>query len=67
MVDKLVYECTENIDEVKVAEKTLTENIRKCSSSIMYIMLLSINFLTDVGISTCFFTINIWISIKKCL
>ena len=66
MVDKLVYECTENIDEVKVAEKTLTENIRKCSSSIMYIMLLSTNFLTDVGISTCFFTINIWISIKKC-
>ena len=66
MVDKLVYECTENIDEVNVAEKTLTENIRKCSSSIMYIMLLSINFWTDVGISTFFFTINIWISIKKC-
>ena len=32
LVDKLVEECTENIDEVKIAEMTLTENIHKCSS-----------------------------------
>ena len=32
IVYKLVEECTENIDEVKIAEMTLTENIHKCSS-----------------------------------
>ena len=26
LVDKLVDECTENIDEVKIVESTLTEN-----------------------------------------
>ena len=31
-VYKLVEECTENIDEAKIAEMTLTENIHKCSS-----------------------------------
>ena len=54
MVDKSVDECTENIDEVKIAEVTLTENMRKCSSCIMYIMLFSIIFTINVGISTYF-------------
>ena len=52
-VDKLVDECTENID-VKIAEVTLTENMRKYSSCILYIMLFSINFTINVGISTYF-------------
>ena len=51
---KLVDECTENTDEVKIAEVTLTENMRKCSSCIMYIMLFSIIFTINVGISTYF-------------
>ena len=54
MVDKSVDECTENIDEVKIAEVTLTKNMRKCSSCIMYIMLFSIIFTINVGISTYF-------------
>ena len=54
MVDKSVDECTENIDEVKIAEVTLTENMRKFSSCIMYIMLFSIIFTINVGISTYF-------------
>ena len=51
LVDKLVDECTENINEVKTAEVTLTENMRKCSSCILYIVLF---FTTNVGISTYF-------------
>ena len=54
LVDKLVDECTENIDEVKIAEVTLTENMRKCSSCILYTVLLSISFTINVGISTYF-------------
>ena len=48
--DKLVEECTKNIDKVNVAEVILTENMRKCISCILYIVLFSIN----VGISTYF-------------
>ena len=51
MVHKLVDKSTENIDEVKTAEVTLTENMRKCSSCILYIVLF---FTTNVGISTYF-------------
>ena len=51
MVDKLVDKSTENIDEVKTAEVTLTENMCKCSSCILYIVLF---FTTNVGISTHF-------------
>ena len=54
LVDKLVYECTENIDEVKIAEVTLTENNRKCSSCILYIVLFSIIFTINIGVSTYF-------------
>ena len=36
IVNKLVEECTANIFEVKIAEKTLTENTRECSSSTLY-------------------------------
>ena len=54
LVDKLVDECTENIDEVKTAEVTLTENMRKCSSCILYIKLFSVILKINVGISTYF-------------
>ena len=50
LVDKLVDESTENIDKVKIAEVTLTENMRKCSSFVLYIKLVFI-----------LFTVNIWI------
>ena len=54
LVDKLVVECTENIDEVKIAEVTLTKNMRKCSSCILHIVLFSIVFTINVGICTYF-------------
>ena len=54
LVDKLVVECTENIDEVKIAEVTLTKNMRKCSSCILHIVLFSIVFTINVGIGTYF-------------
>ena len=62
-------ECTENIDEVKIAEMALTEcnsigcnfvkNIHKCSSCTcssctLYIVLFSIIFTVNVGIITYF-------------
>ena len=53
MVHKLVDKSTENIDEVKTAEVTLTKNMGKCSSCILYIVLF---FTTNVvkRISTYF-------------
>ena len=40
LVDKLVAECTENIDKVKIAEITSTENVCVCSYTICVILLL---------------------------
>ena len=54
MVDKLVEECNENIDKIKIAEITLTENIHKCSSCTLYIVLFSIIFTINIGIATYF-------------
>ena len=52
LVDKLV-ECTENIDEVKLAKITLAEleNMNKCT---LYIVLFSIIFTINIGIGTFF-------------
>ena len=44
LVYKLVEECTENIDEVKITECKSIENIHKCSPCTLYIVLLSIVF-----------------------
>ena len=58
LVDKLV-ECTENIDEVKLAKITLAEhenkyeNMRKCSCT-LYIALFSVLLTINIGISTFF-------------
>ena len=49
LVDKLVEECTENIDEVKIA----CEN-NKCSSCTLYIVLFSIYFTIKIGVDTYF-------------
>ena len=64
LVDKLAErssaeECTENIDEVKNAEITSmelhsTENLHKCSSCTLYIVLFSRMFTVNIGIATYF-------------
>ena len=64
LVDKLAErcfseECTENIDEVKIAEITSmelhsTENIHKCISCTLYIVLFSMIFTINIGIATYF-------------
>ena len=58
LVDKLVEECTENVEKVKVAKTSLTEHENKhknkCSSCALYIVLFSIIFTIDVGTGTYF-------------
>ena len=56
LVDKLVKECTENIDEVNLAGITLAENKNKHKyiSCTLYTALFSIIFTINVGIGTCF-------------
>ena len=46
LLDKLVEECAENIDEVKIA----SENEHKCSSCTLYIVLFSIIFAINIRI-----------------
>ena len=50
LVDKLVEECNEIVEEVKIHDK----NENKCSSCILYIILFSIFFTINVGIATYF-------------
>ena len=50
LINKLVDECDENIDEVKMLDK----NEDKCRSSILYIVLFSKFFTVNVGIATYF-------------
>ena len=56
LVDKLVKECTETNNEVKLAKITLLENEinYKCSSCTLYIVLFSMVFAINVGIGTYF-------------
>ena len=56
LVDKLVEECTENVEEVKLAKITSTENKNKhkCSSCTLYIVLFSIIFTVKVEIGSYF-------------
>ena len=63
--DKLVEECTESIDEVKIAELTLTENMLKCSSCILYIVLISIILRLTLELELILFTTNIRIAKRK--
>ena len=48
LVDRLVDECAENIDEVKIAVKN------ECSSCMLYMVLFSILFTINAGIGTYF-------------
>ena len=50
MVDKLVHECNETVDEVKI----VSENKNKRNSCILYIVLFSMFFTINVGIGAYF-------------
>ena len=52
LADKLVEECTENIDEVKIASEN--EHKNKCSSCMLYIAFFSIIFTINLGIGAHF-------------
>ena len=54
LADKLVEECTENIDEVKIATENKHKNKHKCSSCILYTVLFSIFFAINSGIGAYF-------------
>ena len=55
LVDKLVEECTENVEEVKLTEITLFKHKNLCKSSFtVYIVLFSIIFTINIGIETYF-------------
>ena len=56
LVDKLVEECTETNNEVKLTKITLVENKNKhkCSSCTLFIVLFSIIFTINIGIGTYF-------------
>ena len=56
LVDELVEECTENVEEVKLAKITSAENENKHKHSFctLYIVLFSILFTINVGIGTYF-------------
>ena len=61
LVDKLVEECTENIEETRLVEKTTAknENKHKCSSCTVYIVLFSIIFTINIGI-VIYFVYSHW-------
>ena len=65
LVEKLVEECTENIEETRLVEKTLTENKNKdkCSSCTLYIVLFSVIFIINIGIGI-YFVYSCW-NLKK--
>ena len=52
LVHKSVEECTENVEEVKLAKEA--KNKHKCSSCTLYIVLFSIILTVNVGIDACF-------------
>ena len=56
LIDKLVDECTENIEETRLVEKTSAknENNHKCSSCTLYIALFSVIFTINIGVGTYF-------------
>ena len=56
LIDKLVDECAETVEEVKLAKVTLAENEYKykCNSCTLYIVLFSILFTINVGIGAYF-------------
>ena len=54
-VDKLVEECSENTDEVKMVKITLADHENECKCSCpLYIVLFLIIFTISIGIGTYF-------------
>ena len=66
IVDKLIDECTETIEEVKLAKITLAknENENKYSSCTVYIVLMIVIFIIFTGINIYFVYYN-WSLIKN--
>ena len=66
LVDKLIVDCTETIEEVKLAKINLAENHNenKYSSCKVYIVLLIVAFTIFTGI-TIYFVYNNWSLIKN--
>ena len=66
IVDKLVDDCTETIEEVKLAKITLVENEskNKSSSCTAYVVLMIVAFTIFTGITTYFAYYN-WSLIKN--
>ena len=64
LVDKLIDECTETIEEVKLAEITIFENENKYGSCRVYIVLMMVVFTIFTGISIYFIYYN-WSLIKN--
>ena len=66
LVDKLIDECTETIEEVKLAKITLAENEseNKYSSCTVYIVLIIVVFTIFTGITIYFVYYN-WSLIKN--
>ena len=62
LVDKLVDECTETVEEVKLAKITLAENENsyKCSSCTVYTVLFWIFFTINVGGIGAYFAYFHW-------
>ena len=62
IVDKLIDECTETVEEVKLAKITLAENENsyKCSSCTMYTALFWIFFTINVGGIGAYFIYFYW-------
>ena len=56
LVDKLVQECTENVEELKLANITSAEdeNKHKCSFFTLYIVLFSVIFTANIEIGSYF-------------
>ena len=66
LVDQIVDECTETVEEVKLAKTTLAENKNnnKCSSCTVYIVLMIVVLTISVGIGTYFVYYN-WSLVKN--
>ena len=59
LVDTLVRDCTENIEEVKLAKRTSAENENDCKSScILHIVLSSIVLTINIVVGTYFVHYN---------
>ena len=67
IVDKLVEECAETVEEMKLTKVTSAENesVGKCSSCTLCIVLFSIIFTVNIGIATYFAYSHWWLK-KRC-